>query len=43
VSPADPAVFLAALTLAALMTMAGSLWPAVRATRVDPLTVMRVE
>jgi predicted permease len=43
VSPGDPVVFLAALTLAVVMTAAGSLWPAVRAARVDPLTVMRAE
>jgi hypothetical protein len=43
VSPADPAVFLTALAVVTLMTAAGSLWPAVRAARVDPLTVMRVE
>jgi FtsX-like permease family len=43
VSPADPTTFLVALALALLMTMAGSLWPAMRASRVDPLTVIRVE
>jgi ABC-type antimicrobial peptide transport system permease subunit len=43
VSPRDPAAFLAALAVALLMTTAGSVWPAVRAARVDPLTVMRVE
>jgi putative ABC transport system permease protein len=43
VSPADPTTLVIALALALLMTMAGSLWPAMRASRVDPLTVMRVE
>ena len=41
--PADPAAFLVALAVAMLMTTAGSLWPAVRAARVDPLIVMRAE
>jgi putative ABC transport system permease protein len=43
VSPADPVTFLAALALALLMTALGSLWPALRASHVDPLKVMRVE
>jgi putative ABC transport system permease protein len=43
VSPADPTTLVIALALALLMTMAGSLWPAMHASRVDPLTVMRVE
>jgi putative ABC transport system permease protein len=43
VSPADPAAFLAAVALACLMTAAGSLLPALRAARVDPLTAIRVE
>ncbi|RPJ75676.1 MAG: ABC transporter permease, partial [Acidobacteria bacterium] len=43
VSPADPVTFVATLAMGLLMTLAGSLWSAVRASRVDPLTVMRVE
>jgi hypothetical protein len=43
VSPGDPVTFVATLVMGLLMTLAGSLWPAMRASRVDPLTVMRVE
>lgn len=41
--PADAATFLAATGLCALMTLAGSLLPAVRAMHVDPIEVMRTE
>jgi predicted permease len=43
VSPRDPAAFAVALVLAMTMTVAGSVWPALRAARVDPLVVMRAE
>jgi predicted permease len=43
IRPADAATFLAATGLCALMTLAGSLLPAVRATQVDPIEVMRSE
>jgi predicted permease len=43
VRPADAATLLAATGLAALMTLAGSLAPAVRAVRVNPNVVMRSE
>ena len=43
VSPADGATFACAIGLAILMTIAGSLFPALRATRVDPLQVIRSE
>jgi predicted permease len=43
VRPADAATFLAATGLAALMTLAGSLLPALRAVHVNPLVVMRSE
>jgi putative ABC transport system permease protein len=43
VRPADAATFLAATGLSALMTLAGSLLPAVRAVHVDPVDVMRLE
>jgi predicted permease len=43
VRPADAATFAAAAGLAALMTLAGSLLPAVRAVRVNPLEVIRSE
>lgn len=43
VSPADVVTFGGAVGLAILMTIAGSLLPALRATRVDPLQVIRSE
>jgi predicted permease len=43
VRPADAATFLAATGLAALMTLLGSLPPAVRALGIDPIEVMRSE
>ena len=43
VSPADGMTFLCAVGLAVLMTIAGSLVPALRAARVDPMTAMRAE
>jgi putative ABC transport system permease protein len=43
VEPANPVIFAAAIALAAVMTMAGSILPAWRAVRVDPITVTRAE
>ena len=43
VRPADVATLLAATGLCALMTLAGSLLPALRAIRVNPIEVMRSE
>ena len=43
VSPTDVVTFGGAVGLAILMTIAGSLLPALRATRVDPLQVIRSE
>jgi ABC-type antimicrobial peptide transport system permease subunit len=43
VSPTDVVSFGGAVGLAVLMTMGGSLLPALRATRVDPLQVIRSE
>jgi putative ABC transport system permease protein len=43
VSPRDAVTFLAAAGVAVSMTFLGSLLPALRAIRVDPLTVMRAE
>jgi ABC-type lipoprotein release transport system permease subunit len=43
VRPADAATLLAATGLCALMTLAGSLRPALRAVRVNPIEVMRSE
>ena len=43
VKPADPPTFIAGICLAALMTFAGSLLPALRAIRVDPISVIRIE
>jgi predicted lysophospholipase L1 biosynthesis ABC-type transport system permease subunit len=43
VGPGDPATFAAAAILAAARTIAGSLLPALRALRVDPVTVMRAQ
>ncbi len=41
--PGDAATFLAAVGLCLLMTLFGSLWPALRAVRVDPIRVIRKE
>ncbi len=41
--PADAGTFLAAMALCLLMTLFGSFWPALRATRVDPIRVIRRE
>jgi putative ABC transport system permease protein len=43
VRPGDAATFLAATGLAVVMTLAGSLVPALRALSVDPLAAMRAE
>jgi predicted permease len=43
VPPGDPATFAAAVGLALLMTLAGSLVPALRAVRVSPMSVLRSE
>jgi ABC-type antimicrobial peptide transport system permease subunit len=43
VSPADVVTFGGAIGLAILMTTAGSVLPALRATRLDPLEVIRSE
>jgi predicted permease len=43
VQPGDPATIATALGLALLMTLAGSLLPALRALRVSPMSVMRSE
>ena len=43
VSPRDAAAFLTAVAVSLLMVMLGSLWPALRAVRVDPLAAIRVE
>ena len=43
VSPADPLTFAAAIGLSAAMAIAGSLLPAFRAVRLDPLKVLRSE
>lgn len=43
IDPADTATFLAAVGLALVMTLAGSLIPALRALRIDPAVVMRAE
>jgi len=42
-SPHDPASFAFAATLSVLMAVAGSLTPALRAIRVDPLVAIRTE
>ena len=41
--PANPTVFAAAIALAMLMTLAGSLLPAWRAVRVDPIAATRAD
>jgi putative ABC transport system permease protein len=43
VRPADPLTVLVAIVLCFIMTMVGSLIPALRAVRVDPARVMRAE
>jgi predicted permease len=43
VAPGDPATFATAVGLALLMTLAGSLVPAIRAVRVSPMSVLRAE
>jgi len=43
VKPADPATFLAVLTLSLVMTVAGSLVPTLRAVRLDPVQAIRSE
>ena len=43
VSPRDGATFLAAVALALVMTVAGSVLPALRAVRLDPLSSIRAE
>ena len=43
VSPHDGAAFLTAAFVSLLMVILGSLWPALRAVRVDPLTAIRAE
>ena len=43
VSPADKLIFATAVGVSLAMTLAGSLLPALRALRVDPLTAMRTD
>ncbi len=43
VDPANPTVFAAAIALALLMTLAGSLLPAWRAVRIDPIQATRTD
>jgi putative ABC transport system permease protein len=43
VSPTDPVVYAAAVTLAVLMTLVGSLLPTLYAVRVDPIAAIRTE
>ena len=43
VSPSDPQIFGGAVALALMMTLLGSLLPALRAMRVDPITAIRTE
>jgi predicted permease len=43
VAPTDPLTFGTAVGLAALITFAGSVVPAIRALRVDPMSVLRAE
>jgi len=41
--PGDAVTFATAMTLAVMMTLAGSLIPTVRAVRVDPAVAVRAE
>jgi len=43
IAPADPQTFSAVMALCFLMTLAGSLAPAIRALRVDPISAIRAE
>jgi putative ABC transport system permease protein len=43
ISPCDPATFSIGVVVALVMTIAGSALPALRAVRVDPMTVIRTE
>jgi putative ABC transport system permease protein len=43
VKPADPTTFLAAICLCLLMALVGSLAPAIKAVRVDPISAIRIE
>jgi hypothetical protein len=43
VAPGDPATFAGGVTVATLMTVAGSLVPALRAMRVSPMSALRAE
>ena len=43
IDPGNPAVFAAAAGVAGVMTLAGSLLPAWRATRIDPIAATRTE
>jgi predicted permease len=43
VAPGDPATFAAAVGVALLMTLAGSIVPALRAVRVPPMAVLKAE
>jgi putative ABC transport system permease protein len=43
VDPANPEVFGAAIAVALIMTLAGSLLPALRAVRIDPIAATRAE
>lgn len=43
VDPANPTVFATAAIMATIMTLAGSLLPALRAVRIDPMTATRAD
>ena len=43
VEPSDPATYGAAIALTVLVTLSGSLIPALRALRVDPCTALRAD
>lgn len=43
ISPGDPVTYAAGIALAAVMVFAGSLLPALRAAKVDPIVAIRSE
>jgi putative ABC transport system permease protein len=43
VKPADPVTFIAAICLCLLMALLGSLAPAIKAVKIDPISAIRID